>query len=107
LSGIVTRRQPADGSGTAPQRGGGNVELVVLLVGSAVELVVELVVLLVGSAVELEVELVVLLVGSAVELVVDVVVSVLEVVVVLGAVVVGGVGVWQLTPVQPDGQVHV
>jgi hypothetical protein len=65
------------------------------------------VLLLVGSAVELVVELVLLLVGSAVELVVEVVVSVLELVVVLGAVVVGGVGVWQLTPLQPGGQVHV
>jgi hypothetical protein len=85
-------------------QGSGNVEVVVL-VDAEVELEVEPVVLLVGAAVELEVELVVLLVGSVVEL--EVVACAVEVVVVLGAVVVGGESVWQLTPLQPDGQVHV
>jgi hypothetical protein len=84
LSARVTRRQLFDGSGTTPQSGGDNVELVVL----------------VGVAVVVEVEVVLLVVGSVME------VEVVEVVV-LGTVVVVGEGVAQSTPLQPGAQAHV
>jgi hypothetical protein len=83
LSARVTRRQLVDGSGTTPQSGGGNVELVVL----------------VGVAVVVEVDVVLLVVGSTMD--VDVVLLV------LGAVVVVGEGVAQLTPLQPGAHAHV
>ena len=97
LSARVTRRQLVDGSGTTPQSGGDNVELVVL-VGVAVVVEVDVVLLVVGSTVEVEVVL--LVVGSVME------VELVEVVV-LGTVVVVGEGVAQSTPLQPGAQAHV